>query len=107
MTMQVHAGNRLEILVDELVGILRRPSGSPLVPEIVVVQSRGMQRCAGLGSVIDILIAIMLQFFYSNHHAAKIDNLRCGSLAPLKTNSQPTGNRGIKNLKNMGLMAPE
>ena len=49
MTMQVHAGNRLEILVDELAGILRRPSGSPLVSEIVVVQSRGMQRCAGLG----------------------------------------------------------
>ncbi|MDD3082692.1 MAG: exodeoxyribonuclease V subunit gamma [Desulfobacterales bacterium] len=43
MTMHVHAGNRLEILVDELAGILRRPSGSPLVPEIVVVQSRGMQ----------------------------------------------------------------
>ncbi len=37
-------GNRMERLAEELADLLRTPWGSPLVPETVVVQSRGMER---------------------------------------------------------------
>ncbi len=37
-------GNRMERLAEELADLLRNPVGPPLVPETVVVQSRGMER---------------------------------------------------------------
>jgi len=40
----VHTSNRMERLADRLADILRRPLPDPLQPELVVVQSRGMQR---------------------------------------------------------------
>lgn len=42
--LYLHVGNRLETLVSELAGIVRRPLASALAPETIVVQSRGMQR---------------------------------------------------------------
>lgn len=39
-----YTGNRLEILADRLAECIRRPLSSPLTPEIIVVQSKGMER---------------------------------------------------------------
>jgi exodeoxyribonuclease V gamma subunit len=44
MTLHLIKSNRTEILLDELAGVVRTPLAAPLVPETIVVQSRGMQR---------------------------------------------------------------
>ncbi|MFP3929062.1 MAG: exodeoxyribonuclease V subunit gamma, partial [Desulfobacteraceae bacterium] len=41
--LRLITGNRLEILADELAGLLLPPLSSPFEPEIVVVQSKGME----------------------------------------------------------------
>lgn len=41
--LTLYTSNRLEVLADELAGVLRRP-GDPLKPDIIIVQSRGMER---------------------------------------------------------------
>ena len=40
----VHRSNRSEVLVEELTRLLSRPTDSPLDPECIVVQGRGMER---------------------------------------------------------------
>jgi exodeoxyribonuclease V gamma subunit len=42
--LRLIGSNRLEILSQALVSSLREPLSSPLTPEVIVVQSRGMQR---------------------------------------------------------------
>jgi exodeoxyribonuclease V gamma subunit len=42
--LNVFFSNRLEILAEELSRRIREPLSSPLVPEIIVIQSRGMER---------------------------------------------------------------
>jgi exodeoxyribonuclease V gamma subunit len=42
--LRVFTGNRLEILADALADLVRSPLASPLDPEIIVVQSKGMER---------------------------------------------------------------
>ncbi len=42
--LRIYTGNRLETLADELGRILLSPLGNPLAEEIVMVQSRGMER---------------------------------------------------------------
>src|SRR6266446_1695340 len=46
--LTVHASNRLEMLADQLAERLRQPCGSPLLPEIIIVQSNGMARWLSL-----------------------------------------------------------
>jgi exodeoxyribonuclease V gamma subunit len=46
--LAIHISNRLEILVDGLAEGLRAASPDPLAPEIILVQSRGMQRWLSL-----------------------------------------------------------
>jgi exodeoxyribonuclease V gamma subunit len=43
MPLNIHTANRMEILVDALAGTVAAP-GDPFSPEIIVVQSKGMQR---------------------------------------------------------------
>ncbi|MGE4344519.1 MAG: exodeoxyribonuclease V subunit gamma [Geoalkalibacter sp.] len=45
---RLHTSNRLETLFDRLAEIVAVPAGSPLTPEVIVVQSRGMQRWLSL-----------------------------------------------------------
>ena len=40
----LYTGNRLEILAERLAEVLSRPLSSPLQSEIIVVQSKGMER---------------------------------------------------------------
>lgn len=42
--MKLFTSNKLEVLADLLAGVVRVPLSSPFVPEVVVVQSRGMER---------------------------------------------------------------
>src|SRR5512138_1655473 len=44
----VYTGNRTETLVARLARVLRTPLTHPLTPEIIVLQSRGMERWIGL-----------------------------------------------------------
>ncbi|MDP2268764.1 MAG: exodeoxyribonuclease V subunit gamma, partial [Deltaproteobacteria bacterium] len=42
--LRLFTSNRLEILADKLGAVLRAPPALPLTPEVIVVQSKGMQR---------------------------------------------------------------
>ncbi len=42
--MYVHRSNRVEVLVEALARVVARPLTSPLMREVIVVQSRGMER---------------------------------------------------------------
>jgi exodeoxyribonuclease V gamma subunit len=42
--LRIFTSNRLEILADELAEVLRKPLRAPLEPELVLVQSKGMER---------------------------------------------------------------
>lgn len=44
MTLRLYTSNRMEHLVEALSGVLAEPLASPFTPELVVVQSKGMQR---------------------------------------------------------------
>ncbi len=46
--LKLYSGNQLEKLAGQLAGVLDAPAGSPLAPEIIVVQSRGMSRWTSL-----------------------------------------------------------
>ncbi len=48
MPLNVFTSNRLEILADELAHILKEPLSDPLAKEIIVVQSKGMERWLSL-----------------------------------------------------------
>ncbi len=42
--LNLFTGNRLEILAEKLAELLSKPLGSPLQKEIILVQSKGMER---------------------------------------------------------------
>ena len=44
MPLNLYTSNRMEVLVDTLAAALREPLASPFQQEVIVVQSRGMQR---------------------------------------------------------------
>lgn len=44
MPLSVYTSNRMEHLLDALAGVLKSPLSSPFTPEVIVIQSRGMQR---------------------------------------------------------------
>ena len=43
-TLKLFTSNRLETLADELAEVIRTPLASPFDKEVLVVQSRGMER---------------------------------------------------------------
>jgi len=44
MPLNLYTSNRMEVLVDTLATTLRQPLASAFTKEVIVVQSRGMQR---------------------------------------------------------------
>ena len=44
VNLKIYTSNRMEILAEKLAGVIRTPPPSHLAPEIIVVQSRGMER---------------------------------------------------------------
>ncbi len=48
MPLRIHTSNRMENLVEALAEIVASPLPTPFMPEIIMVQSRGMQRWLGM-----------------------------------------------------------
>ena len=46
--LKIYTSNHMEILAEQLARIVREPLSSPFAPEIIVVQSRGMERWVSL-----------------------------------------------------------
>src|SRR5271169_3854289 len=46
--LKLYTSNRLELLAERLAGVLERPLDQALAPEIIVVQSRGVERWSSL-----------------------------------------------------------
>ncbi len=46
--LRIFTGNRLEMLADKLAALFATPLASPLTPEVIIVQSRGMERWLSL-----------------------------------------------------------
>src|SRR6266702_5026051 len=44
MPLNIYTSNRMESLVEALTGVVAEPLTSPFTPEIIIVQSKGMQR---------------------------------------------------------------
>ena len=44
MPLKIYSSNRMENLVEALAGVVREPLASAFTPEVIVVQSKGMQR---------------------------------------------------------------
>ena len=42
--LKVYTSNRLEFLIEQLVSVVREPPLSPFISEVIVVQSKGMER---------------------------------------------------------------
>ena len=66
MPLNLYTSNRLEKLSDALAQTCSRPLGSPFIPEIIVVQSRGMQRWISLELARRQGVAANLQFPFPN-----------------------------------------
>lgn len=44
MPLTIYSSNRMENLVEALAGVVKEPLASPFTPEVIVVQSKGLQR---------------------------------------------------------------
>lgn len=63
----LYTSNRLENLSEKLAEILRRPLSSPLTPEIIMVQSKGMERWVSLELARQHEICANIRFPFPNH----------------------------------------
>jgi exodeoxyribonuclease V gamma subunit len=70
--MKVFMGNRLEVLVDRLCAHLSQPLSSPLLPEIIVVQSRGMDRWLSMEIAVRQGICTNIRFPFPKNFIAEI-----------------------------------
>ncbi|MCU0645858.1 MAG: exodeoxyribonuclease V subunit gamma, partial [bacterium] len=64
--LNLYTSNRLEILADKLAGVLNAPLASPMEPEIIVVQSRGMERWLAMDLAQRLGIAANIRFPFPN-----------------------------------------
>jgi exodeoxyribonuclease V gamma subunit len=70
--LRLFTSNRLEVLVGELSKTLRRPLASPVVPEIILVQSRGMERWLSLELARRLGICSNIRFPFPNHFVEEV-----------------------------------
>ena len=52
MPLNLYTSNRMEVLVDTLAAALRKPLASAFAKEVIVVQSRGMQRWLSMERIV-------------------------------------------------------
>ena len=64
--LTLYTSNRLEKLADLLAGVLKTPLPSPLTPEIILVQSRGMERWVSLELARRLQVCANIQFPFPN-----------------------------------------
>ena len=72
MPFTLFTSNRLEVLSHKLIDTFREPLASPLSPEIVVVQSRGMQRWLSLNIAAELGICANVRFPFPNGFVREI-----------------------------------
>jgi len=63
----LYTSNRLEILGEELAGVLRHPLSSPLQQEVILVQSKGMERWVSMELARQNGICANCRFPFPNH----------------------------------------
>ncbi len=72
MPFTLITSNRLEILAEKLAEVLSQPLSSPLQPEIIVVQSKGMERWLSLQLAEKLGVCANVRFPFPNHFLAEI-----------------------------------
>ena len=70
--LKLYTSNRLEALAEELSEILRQPLASATVPEIILVQSRGMERWLSLEMARRLGICANIRFPFPNHFVEEL-----------------------------------
>ncbi|HAA04918.1 MAG TPA: exodeoxyribonuclease V subunit gamma, partial [Syntrophobacteraceae bacterium] len=80
--IRLFSGNRLEVLIDELAEIFRKPLRSPLHKEIVVVQSKGMERWVSMGLARHLGICANTGFPFPNALLDEMCSRVLGNLPP-------------------------
>ncbi len=68
----LHTSNRLEILAEKLAQVVSTPLASPLQPEIILVQSKGMERWVSMELAQRHGICANCQFPFPNHFAHRV-----------------------------------
>jgi len=71
-SLNLYTSNRLENLAEKLAEVLRKPLSSPLQSEIVVVQSKGMERWVSMELARHQGICANIQFPFPNHFVYRI-----------------------------------
>ncbi len=97
----LYSSNRLEVLIDKLAEVLEEPLSSPFSPEIIVVQSKGMERWVSLQLAQRWGICANCEFPFPNALAdilfrLLVDNGEGGGLSAYER--QPLGWRILKRL---------
>jgi exodeoxyribonuclease V gamma subunit len=70
--LNVYTSNRLEILVERLASVVREQPSSPLISEVIVVQSKGMERWLSLELARALGIWANCQYPFPNRFALEI-----------------------------------
>jgi exodeoxyribonuclease V gamma subunit len=70
--LRLHTGNRLDILARELAKVLREPLGSPFEKEVILVQSKGMERWLSLRLASELGICANCRFPFPNAFVEEI-----------------------------------
>ena len=95
--LKLYTSNRLEALAGELSEILRQPLASPTVPEIILVQSRGMERWLSLEMARRLGICANIRFPFPNHFVEELFQCR-----PARSGRLPGLRRGRAHLADHG-----
>jgi exodeoxyribonuclease V gamma subunit len=69
---RLFTSNRLELLADQLAELVRQPLDSPMAPEIIIVQSKGMERWLALELARRLGICANFQFPFPNAFVSDI-----------------------------------
>lgn len=80
--LRAYTGNRLETLADLLADVVSTPPASPLEPEIVVVQSKGMEHWVSLQLARRLGICANIRFPFPNRFVDDMDRRLTGSDPP-------------------------
>jgi exodeoxyribonuclease V gamma subunit len=68
----LHTSNRLEILAEQLAQVVSTPLASPMQPEIILVQSKGMERWVSMELARHNGICANCRFPFPNHFAHRV-----------------------------------
>ncbi|MCX5906169.1 MAG: exodeoxyribonuclease V subunit gamma, partial [Deltaproteobacteria bacterium] len=70
--IKLYTSNRLEILAAQLAEVLRIPLSSPLMSEIILVQSKGMERWISMELAARLGICANYRFPFPNHFVYQV-----------------------------------